>query len=239
MLAFGEKENEVKSKTYSKLRLSNISLLISVSLLAIAMTTSSCASDQKNTAKGAGIGAVAGAIGGAIIGHQSGNRDKGAAIGAVLGAGIGGYAGHRMDQQAKELEKIAETRRTEQGLITKLKSDILFNTGSSSLKPSAQSSIKQMADIMKKYPENVLTIKGYTDSTGSDAVNKPLSEKRAEAVKSYLVANGLPGSTISTLGNGESDPIGDNTTTGGRQMNRRVEVEVTVDESKVPQQSTR
>lgn len=208
-------------------------------MLSVAIVLSSCASDQKNTAKGAGIGAAAGAVTGAIIGHQSGNREKGAVVGAVLGAGIGGYAGRRMDQQAKELEKVAETKRTEAGLITKLKSDILFNTGSSSLKTSAQSSIKQMAQIMKKYPENVLTIKGYTDSTGSDAVNEPLSEKRAEAVKTYLVANGMPGSTISTIGRGEADPIGDNNSDGGRQMNRRVEVEVTVDESKVPQSTTR
>lgn len=208
-------------------------------MLSLAIVLSSCASDQKNTAKGAGIGAAAGAVTGAIIGHQSGSRDKGAAMGAILGAGIGGYAGRRMDQQAKELEKVAETRRTDAGLITKLKSDILFNTGSSSLKPAAQTSIKQMADIMKKYPENVLTIKGYTDSTGSDAVNEPLSEKRAEAVKSYLVANGMPGSTISTIGRGEADPIGDNNSDGGRQLNRRVEVEVTIDPSKVPQSTTR
>lgn len=227
------------AKSSRRNQINETRFIISLFLLALALAYSSCASDQKNTAKGAGIGAAAGAIGGAIIGHQSGNRDKGAAVGAILGAGIGGYAGHRMDQQAKELEKFAETKRTDQGLITKLKSDILFNTGSASLKPSAQSSIKEMATIMKKYPENVLTIKGYTDSTGSDSVNEPLSEKRAEAVKSYLVANGMPGSTISTIGKGEADPIGDNSTTGGRQMNRRVEVEVTVDESKVPQQTTR
>ena len=82
-------------------------------LTAAVLTLTGCASDQKNTAKGAGIGAVAGGAIGAIIGHQSGNREKGALIGAMLGAGIGGYAGHRMDQQAKELEKIAETKRTD------------------------------------------------------------------------------------------------------------------------------
>ena len=213
--------------------------MLGAALVSAAIAFSSCASDQKNTAKGAGIGAAAGAITGAIIGHQSGNRDKGAAAGAILGAGIGGYAGRRMDQQAKELEKVAETRRTDAGLITKLKSDILFKTGSASLKPSAQSSIKEMATIMKKYPENVLTIKGYTDATGSDAVNEPLSEKRAEAVKSYLVSNGMPGSTISTIGKGDADPIGNNQTDSGRQLNRRVEVEVTVDESKVPQATNR
>ena len=204
-----------------------------------AFVFSSCASDQKNTAKGAGIGAAAGAITGAIIGHQSGNREKGAAIGAVLGAGIGTYAGRRMDQQAKELEKIAETKRTDAGLITKLKSDILFETGKADLKPAAQTNLRQMADIMKKYPENVLTIKGYTDTTGSDAVNTPLSQRRADAVKTYLVTGGLPSPTISTVGMGSSLPVADNKTETGRKQNRRVEVEVTVDESKVPQQTTK
>lgn len=197
---------------------------------------SSCASDQKNTMKGAGIGVAAGAVAGAIIGHQSGNREKGAVAGALLGGAIGGYVGNRMDKQAKELEKIAETKRTEQGLVTKLKSDILFDTGKSDLKPQAQTNLKKMAEIMKKYPENVLTIKGYTDSTGSANVNSALSQKRAEAVKTALVNSGMPNNTISTLGEGSNTPIGDNKTEEGRKQNRRVEIEVTVDESKVPPQ---
>ncbi|MBC7421207.1 MAG: OmpA family protein [Bdellovibrio sp.] len=193
-----------------------------------------CASDQKNTAKGAGIGAGVGAVAGAIIGHQTGNRTQGALIGAALGAGTGSIIGNRLDKQAKELEQIAETKRTENGLVTKLKSDILFDSGKSALKPGAQSNLKQMADIMKKYPENVLTIKGYTDSTGSSAINTSLSQKRADAVKVQLVAAGLPASTISTAGLGPSSPVGDNKTDLGRKQNRRVDVEVTVDESKVP-----
>lgn len=206
----------------------------------IALTCSlffaSCASDQKNTAKGAGIGVAAGALAGAVIGHQSGNREKGAIAGALLGGAIGGYVGNRMDKQAKELEKIAETKRTEQGLVTKLKSDILFDTGKADLKSAAQNNLKQMAEIMKKYPENVLTIKGYTDSTGSSSVNTVLSQKRADAVKTALIQAGMPADTISTLGEGSSSPIADNKTEAGRKQNRRVEIEVTVDESKVPPQ---
>lgn len=207
---------------------------ITLVITAAALMFSSCASDQKNTAKGAGIGAAAGAALGAIIGHQSGNRAQGAAVGALLGAGIGGYAGHRMDQQAKELEKIAETKRTEQGLVTKLKSDILFETGKADLKPQAKANLKEMATIMKKYPENVLAVKGYTDATGSDKTNQTLSQKRADAVRAELTANGMPTATISTAGLGPANPIGDNTTAAGRKQNRRVEIEVTVDESKVP-----
>jgi len=122
----------------------------------------------------------------------------------------------------------------EQGLITKLKSDILFDTGKSVLKPQAKSNLSEMASIMKKYPENVLSIYGYTDSTGTATVNNALSEERAEAVRQELVASGLPVNTISTYGRGSTMPIGDNKNVEGRKQNRRVEIEVTVDQSKVP-----
>ncbi len=197
---------------------------------------SGCASDQKNTGKGVAIGAAAGAVAGAIIGHQTGNREKGALIGAALGGSVGGVVGHRMDKQQKELEKIAETKRTEQGLVTKLKSDILFDSGKSDLKEGAKKNLAEMAGIMKKYPENVLTIKGYTDNTGSTSVNDSLSKKRAESVKTYLSASGMPQATISTVGMGAQNPIAENTTVEGRKQNRRVEIEVIADESKVPQQ---
>ncbi len=208
------------------------------SILIILSTTLvfGCATENKNTAKGTGIGAALGGVAGAVIGHQTGRRNEGALIGAALGAGIGAYAGRRMDKQAKELEKIAETKRTEQGLITKLKSDILFDTGKSDLKGTAKDNLKQMAEVMKKYPENVLTIKGYTDNTGSSAINETLSQKRAEAVQSHLLASGMSATTMSSLGMGPSQPIADNKTADGRKQNRRVEIEVTVDESKVPKE---
>jgi len=136
-----------------------------------------------------------------------------------------------MDNQAKELEKIAETKRTDQGLVSKLKSDILFETGKADLKEQAKQDLAQMATIMKKYPENVLAIKGYTDNTGSAKINETLSEKRAEAVKNQLVNNGIPVAVVSTHGLGPSNPVADNSTAAGRKLNRRVEIEVSVDES--------
>lgn len=190
-----------------------------------------CSSENKRTYMGAGIGAAAGGALGAVIG-----KGKGAAIGAVIGGSIGGYAGHRMDKQAKELEKIAETKRTEQGLVTKLKSDILFDTGKADLKVEAKKNLEQMAAIMKKYPENVLTIKGYTDNTGKPEVNSVLSAKRAGSVKEQLVAAGLPETIIGTNGMGPMNPIADNSSVEGRKQNRRVEIEITVDESKLPKE---
>lgn len=207
-----------------------IIILLSVAIFAGCSTVN----ENPNTAKGVGIGAAAGAALGAIIGNNNGDAKKGAAIGAVLGATAGGVIGKRMDNQAKELEKIAETKRTEQGLVSKLKSDILFETGKADLKDQAKTDLAQMATIMKKYPENVLVVKGYTDSTGSVKINETLSQKRAEAVKNHLVNNGIPMTVVTTQGLGSANPIADNSNEVGRKQNRRVEIEVTVDESKVP-----
>lgn len=203
-------------------------------ILVLILGVAGCASENKRTAMGAGLGAAAGGVLGAVVGHQSGNRAAGAMVGAALGAGMGGMIGHRMDKQAKELAQIAETKRTDQGLVTKLKSDILFDSGKSDLKPAAKENLLKMAKIMKKYPENVLTIKGYTDSTGTKAINEKLSLERADAVRGQLISAGMPQATISTLGEGPASPIADNSTQAGRSQNRRVEIEITVDESKVP-----
>lgn len=204
----------------------------------IGALVSGCATDgeNKNTYKDAGIGAAIGAGVGAVIGHQSGKRNEGALIGAALGGLIGGSVGRRLDKQQKELAKVAETKRTEQGLITKLKSDILFDTGKADLKESARQNLNELSAILKKYPENVYTIKGYTDNTGSQSINLPLSESRARSVQSYLIAQGLPSSTMSSVGLGSENPVASGNTSTARAQNRRVEIEITVDESKVPKE---
>lgn len=205
-------------------------------LTAASFLLAGCATTKENpnATKSAGLGAAIGAVAGAVIGHQTGKRNEGALIGAALGAGLGGAVGHRLDKQQKELEKIAETKRTEQGLITKLKSDILFDTGKADLKPAAQTNITELANIMKKYPENILTIKGYTDDTGAAMVNNPLSQQRADAVRIQLIAAGVPANTVTSVGMGSTNPVDPAKTKEARAKNRRVEIEITVDESKVP-----
>lgn len=202
-------------------------------ILVLLVMMASCSSVKNNqkTYAGAGIGTAVGAGLGGIFG-----KERGAIIGGVIGGGIGAYAGSRMDKQAKELEKIAETKRTEMGLVTKLKSDILFDTGKANLKPAAKANLKEMADIMKKYPENVLTVKGFTDNTGTSAINEKLSAQRAESVKTALKEVGLSNLAISTQGLGPAFPIADNKTSSGRSQNRRVEIEITVDQSKLPKE---
>lgn len=206
-------------------------LIASLCVFTLSFNTA-CESAGKKTAIGAGAGAAAGAVAGAIIGHQSGNRGKGAAIGAALGASAGGAFGYKMDKQAKELEKIAETKRTENGIITKLKGDILFPSGSPEIKGPAKDSIDQISDILKKYPENRITIIGHTDSTGKASTNQELSEQRARAVKAMMVSRGVPSDAIKTVGAGQNSPVAPNDTKEGRAQNRRVELQITMQETK-------
>lgn len=203
------------------------SLLLAILSITI-LSTTGCSSAGENTAYGTGIGAVAGAGLGAIIGHQSGNKGKGAVIGGLLGAGIGAGVGNYLDRQAAELAKIAETRRTEQGIVTKLKGDLLFASNSSSLSGQGGSNVQQIGRIIRKYPKDRLFIVGHTDSEGSDGYNMTLSNKRAKSVVDQLIAAGVPRSSIQYAGRGEAEPISSNKTRQGRSNNRRVEIQISV-----------
>ena len=170
---------------------------------------------------------------GAIIGHQSGKRDKGALLGGVIGGLLGGGVGNYLDKQAAELAQIAETKRTEHGIVTKLKGDITFDSGASMVKSTAQNNIQKISQIISKYPEDVVKIVGHTDSTGSDTKNQSLSQMRAQSVKSIMLANGVPATAITVVGMGEGQPVSSNETVDGRAQNRRVEILISVDESKL------
>ncbi len=199
-----------------------------IGLVTLSMAVAGCESMGERTAKGAGIGAAAGAVAGAVIGHQSGNRGKGAAIGAVAGGLLGGAVGKKLDQQAKELAEVAETKRTEEGILTRLKNDILFSTGSAALKPEAKGDLQKIASILKKYPENQIVVIGHTDSTGSADLNQRLSEQRAQAVKIELIKAGVNPNKVQVIGMGPSQPVAANNTETGRAQNRRVELQITM-----------
>jgi len=207
----------------------NFFKLTTIAFCVIAMT--SCASSGKqNTAKGAGIGVAVGAGLGAIIGHQSGNRDKGALLGATLGGLVGAGVGDYLDKQARELAEVAETKRTENGIITNLKGDILFDSGKYNLKPGAQTNIIKIGKIIAKYPEDRIRVIGHTDAQGANEMNAKLSTDRARMVYNQLVQSGVPAKHIQIEGMGEMRPISSNATPEGRSRNRRVELEITVDE---------
>jgi outer membrane protein OmpA-like peptidoglycan-associated protein len=103
---------------------------------------------------------------------------------------------------------------------------ILFDTGKSTFKKETDPVLKAMTAIFKEYPKASFTIEGHTDSVGSEKSNQLLSERRANAVKDYLVANGISDDRLSAVGYGEAQPIDDNKTRAGRANNRRVEVKL-------------
>ncbi|MFZ0448203.1 MAG: OmpA family protein [Desulfatiglandaceae bacterium] len=183
---------------------------------------------RTKTGQGAVVGAAAGALAGAIIGHQSGHRGTGAVIGGLAGAAVGGGIGYKLDQRAKELSRIkdAEVRREQDRLIVTMAEAVLFDVNSAALKPGAKDKLLQMADIMVRYPDDDILVKGHTDTTGSEQYNQELSERRAKAVKNFLILKGVSARQITAIGFGETMPIASNDTKEGRQKNRRVEIEI-------------
>ncbi len=161
---------------------------------------------------------------GAAMGHET--EDEG----ALYGVEAVNSMGHYLDKQAKELAQIAETKRTEKGIITKLKGDVLFDSGKAKLKLNAALKIDQIAQILVKYPEDKIKVVGHMDSKGSDEFNANLSRKRAEAVFNRLLKNGISPQTLQVKGMGKMQPIASNSTSQGRSLNRRVELEISVDE---------
>lgn len=121
--------------------------------------------------------------------------------------------------------QIAElnARPTDRGLVVTL-GDVLFDTGKAILKNGSSNHLDKLALFLNAYPERTAQIEGHTDDVGSDGANMLLSQRRAETVKAFLVAQGVAGSRLDTAGKGESVPLADNTSAGGRAQNRRVEV---------------
>jgi outer membrane protein OmpA-like peptidoglycan-associated protein len=182
-----------------------------------------CATPRERTAIGAGGGAVVGAGVGALAGGW-----KGAAIGAAVGGLAGGAIGNYLDKQAQELKEVANTRRTEDGILVDLKSSLLFSSNSAVLRPAAVEQIAKLGEILAKYPHDRIRIQGHTDSTGSAAYDEQLSLRRAEAVRDVLESRGVSKRQMLVEGAGKSNPIADNSTPQGRAENRRVELHIDV-----------
>ena len=199
-----------------------------VATVAAALLLGGCANmseRQKGTAVGAGIGAGVGAVIGKTTGGKAGT---GAVVGGAIGAVAGNLWSKRMEDKRREMEQatagtgVTVDRTDDNQLRVNLPGDISFDSGRSNIRPD-------MAPILSKFAQGLdgsmnVQITGHTDSQGSDAINNPLSKDRADAVRDYLVAQGVPATRISTLGRGEHQPIADNTTAEGRAKNRRVEI---------------
>jgi outer membrane protein OmpA-like peptidoglycan-associated protein len=186
---------------------------------------------QKGTAIGAGAGAAAGAAIGAVSGGNRGARaGTGAAIGGVLGAGAGYLWSQRMQQQKQAMEQatkgtgVAVTQTPDNQLKLEIPSDISFATGRSDIQPNLAPILDRFATSLRDHQATTVSIVGHTDSTGSDAINNPLSVNRAASTRDYLTAHGVAAGRININGMGSQQPIADNNSEAGRAKNRRVEI---------------
>lgn len=203
---------------------------IAISATAAVLLLGGCANmtdTQRRTATGAGVGAVAGAVLGSVTGGSAGT-------GALIGAGVGALGtyiwSNNMEQQKREMEQatqgtgVSVVQTSDNQLKLDIPSDISFDTGRSDIKGNFAPILERFAEGLRNNPNAEVRIIGHTDSTGSDAVNNPLSINRANATRNYLINRGADGSRIYTEGRGSREPVASNATIEGRAQNRRVEI---------------
>ena len=175
----------------------------------------------------------AGGAMGAVIGKAAGNTALGAIIGAAVGGATGAVIGHKMDKQAEEIKKTvpdAKVERVGEGIVVEFSSNILFDFDKSSLSDDAKTNLNKLVTVLNSYPDTDIEVQGHTDSQGSEAYNKSLSQRRAGAVSGYLTGKGISRSRVTIKGFGETQPKYDNNTENGRTQNRRVEFLITANE---------
>ena len=182
-----------------------------------------------NTAKGAMIGAGIGAVVGLISGDDAVERRQRALIGAGVGALAGGAVGYYMDKQEAALRAELEgtgvsVTRIGDNITLNMPGNVTFATDSSDLSPAFFDVLNSVGKVLDEYDQTVVEVAGHTDSTGSDAYNQGLSERRATSVANYLRGQGVMNERLITVGMGEARPVADNGSVEGRQANRRVEI---------------
>jgi outer membrane protein OmpA-like peptidoglycan-associated protein len=182
---------------------------------------------MSKTAKYGGLGALAGAVAGAAINHD--NRGKGALIGAAVAGAAGAGYGYYVDKQEEELRRSmqgtgVEVQRQGDTIQLIMPGNITFATDSADIASSFYTPLNNLASSFRQYNQNSIEIVGHTDSTGSHAYNMNLSQRRAQSVANYLLAQGVDASRLSTRGAGPDQPVASNATADGRAQNRRVEV---------------
>lgn len=206
--------------------------LAASALLATAACTTDPETGERRISKAA-IGGIGGALGGYLLGDLvGGRRDRterilGAGIGGIAGAGVGAY----MDRQEAELRRRTagtdvQVIRQGDDLILNIPSGINFAYDSAEVQPRFRQTLDQVAGTLAQYNQTYLDVYGHTDSTGSDAYNQDLSERRARAVADYLAGRGVQPARIGTRGYGETQPVAGNDTPEGQAQNRRVEIKI-------------
>jgi outer membrane protein OmpA-like peptidoglycan-associated protein len=207
-------------------------LLLGALTYMTACTTINPYTGEEQTAKAqrqAVIGAVSGAVAGLITGDSSMERKKRALVGAGLGALAGAAVGSYMDRQEARLRmELARSgvsvTRDGNNITLNMPGNVTFETDSAALNADFFEVLDSVAKVLDEFDQTVIEVAGYTDSTGTEAYNQRLSERRASAVARYLTSQGVLADRIIELGMGETHPIATNETAAGRQANRRVEL---------------
>lgn len=185
---------------------------------------------RNNTA----TGAIAGGLGGALLGYltntsngEQGRRNAliGAGVGALGGAAVGSY----MDRQQRAMEAELSgsgvgVARQGDNLVLRMPSDVTFATNQSNIEPRFEATLADVAGVLRQYDRSVVDIVGHTDSSGGDAINQPLSERRAIAVADALIREGVIRERLFVAGRSANEPVASNATVEGRAQNRRVEI---------------
>jgi len=179
--------------------------------------------------RGALIGAAAGAVVGLVSGDDAVERRQRALIGAGVGALAGGAIGNYMDRQEAALRAELQgsgvsVTRIGDNITLNMPGNITFATDSSDLNAGFFDVLGSVTKVLKEYDQTVVEVAGHTDSTGSDAYNQQLSERRAQSVSNYFTSRNISAQRLITVGMGETRPVADNGTAEGRQLNRRVEI---------------
>ena len=184
-----------------------------------------------NAVKGAAIGAAIGVAAGLITGDDSKERKKRALIMGGVGAIAGGGVGVYMDKQEMKLRQTLENTgvsiiRDGDNITLSMPGNITFGVDSSDINSGFYETLDSVALVLVEYKKTLVEVAGHTDSTGTAEHNQSLSERRAKSVANYLVSRSVLADRLITIGVGEKYPVASNETREGRQLNRRVEINI-------------
>lgn len=201
--------------------------------LAAASLLAACAENNTGVGQNTAVGAVLGGAVGAVTGALVTKKDRrgaliGAGVGAVAGAAIGNY----LDRQQQDLERNLEgtgatVSNNGEELLVNLPAGVTFGFDSARIQPQFFDPLARVANTLNQYESSLIDVIGHTDSTGSDSYNQDLSQRRADAVASFLRNRGVLSQRIVAYGVGESQPVASNSDEFGRSQNRRVELRIT------------
>ncbi|MDH1068427.1 OmpA family protein [Acinetobacter johnsonii] len=209
---------------------------LAISAVVGAMVLTGCQSTGNNIGgveyDKAALGTLIGAGAGYGISKGNANTSRQNNRAAAIGAVVGGATGVYLDNKEKKLRQQmagtgVEVNRNPDGSVGLIMpGNITFDTNKSNIKPNFYSTLNKVAQILTEDNKSGILVTGYTDSTGNDSINIPLSQARAQSVASYLASQGVSTTRINAQGQGSANPIASNATAEGREQNRRVEISI-------------